>query len=149
QEGAAPDAGGHGLRPARPWSRRTGPRAGTWWNVVVSERAAVSSARTMAYAGSSCEGEYSSCGDVVITAGAVVGPVSPVPQPSARVPCGCGWRCVAEETFGTSCSPRTGGIFMDVPVWVWLATVGVILAMLAVDYVVHVRTPHAPSLREA
>src|SRR5690606_15349371 len=103
----------------------------------------------MAYAGSSCEGEYSSCGDVVITAGAVVGPVSPVPQPSARVPCGCGWRCVAEETFGTSCSPRTGGIFMDVPVWVWLATVGVILAMLAVDYVGHVRTPHAPSLREA
>ena len=38
---------------------------------------------------------------------------------------------------------------MDVPVWVWLVTVGVILAMLAVDYVGHVRTPHAPSLREA
>jgi len=38
---------------------------------------------------------------------------------------------------------------MDVPVWVWLVTVGVILVMLAVDYVGHVRTPHAPSLREA
>ncbi|MBD8077715.1 TerC family protein [Cellulosimicrobium arenosum] len=38
---------------------------------------------------------------------------------------------------------------MDVPVWVWLVTVGVIVAMLAVDYVGHVRTPHAPSLREA
>ena len=38
---------------------------------------------------------------------------------------------------------------MDVPVWAWLVTIGVILAMLAVDYVGHVRTPHAPSLREA
>ncbi|MCB7137392.1 TerC family protein [Cellulosimicrobium marinum] len=38
---------------------------------------------------------------------------------------------------------------MDVPVWVWAITVGAILAMLAVDYVGHVRTPHAPSLREA
>ncbi|MEU2200276.1 TerC family protein [Isoptericola sp. NPDC019482] len=38
---------------------------------------------------------------------------------------------------------------MDVPVWVWIVTVGVILAMLAVDYVGHVRTPHAPTLRES
>jgi tellurite resistance protein TerC len=38
---------------------------------------------------------------------------------------------------------------MNVPAWVWLVTVGVILVMLAVDYVGHVRTPHAPSLREA
>jgi len=38
---------------------------------------------------------------------------------------------------------------MDVPVWVWVVTVGVILAMLAVDYVGHVRTPHAPTLRES
>lgn len=38
---------------------------------------------------------------------------------------------------------------MDVPVWVWAITVGAIIAMLAVDYVGHVRTPHAPSLREA
>ncbi len=38
---------------------------------------------------------------------------------------------------------------MDVPVWVWIVTVAVILVMLAVDYVGHVRTPHAPSLRES
>jgi tellurite resistance protein TerC len=38
---------------------------------------------------------------------------------------------------------------MNVPVWVWAVTVVAILAMLAVDYVGHVRTPHAPSLREA
>jgi tellurite resistance protein TerC len=38
---------------------------------------------------------------------------------------------------------------MDVPVLVWVVTVVVILAMLAVDYIGHVRTPHAPSLREA
>jgi tellurite resistance protein TerC len=38
---------------------------------------------------------------------------------------------------------------MDVPFWVWALTVAVILAMLAVDLVGHVRTPHAPSLREA
>jgi tellurite resistance protein TerC len=38
---------------------------------------------------------------------------------------------------------------MDVPVWIWVVTVAVILAMLAVDYVGHVRTPHAPTLRES
>jgi tellurite resistance protein TerC len=38
---------------------------------------------------------------------------------------------------------------MNVPTWVWAVTVVAILAMLAVDYVGHVRTPHAPSLREA
>jgi tellurite resistance protein TerC len=38
---------------------------------------------------------------------------------------------------------------MYVPVWVWAVTVGVILAMLAVDYLGHVRTPHEPSLRES
>jgi len=36
-----------------------------------------------------------------------------------------------------------------VPVWVWIVTVAVILAMLAVDYLGHVRTPHAPTLRES
>src|SRR3954463_4818614 len=46
--------------------------------------------------------------------------------------------------------PETGGCsHMDVPFWVWALTVAVILAMLAVDLVGHVRTPHAPSLREA
>ncbi|MFD6178804.1 MULTISPECIES: TerC family protein [unclassified Isoptericola] len=38
---------------------------------------------------------------------------------------------------------------MNVPLWVWIVTVVVILAMLAVDYVGHVRTPHAPTLRES
>ncbi|WP_159794701.1 TerC family protein [Puerhibacterium puerhi] len=38
---------------------------------------------------------------------------------------------------------------MNVPVWVWVVTVAAIVAMLAVDYLGHVRTPHAPSLREA
>jgi len=38
---------------------------------------------------------------------------------------------------------------MDVPFWIWALTVGLIVAMLAVDLVGHVRTPHAPSLREA
>src|SRR3954465_9082281 len=46
--------------------------------------------------------------------------------------------------------PETGGCSrMDVPFWVWALTVAVILAMLAVDLVGHVRTPHAPTLREA
>src|ERR671929_1708682 len=38
---------------------------------------------------------------------------------------------------------------MDVPFWVWALTVGAIVAMLVFDLVGHVRTPHAPSLREA
>src|SRR3954465_9312575 len=38
---------------------------------------------------------------------------------------------------------------MDVPFWVWAITVAAILAMLVFDFVGHVRTPHAPSLREA
>jgi len=38
---------------------------------------------------------------------------------------------------------------MDVPFWVWALTVGAIAVMLVVDLVGHVRTPHAPTLREA
>jgi tellurite resistance protein TerC len=38
---------------------------------------------------------------------------------------------------------------MDVPVWVWAATVAVVVGMLVVDFVGHVRTPHAPTLRES
>jgi tellurite resistance protein TerC len=38
---------------------------------------------------------------------------------------------------------------MDVAPWVWIVTVVIILAMLAVDYVGHVRTPHAPTLKES
>jgi tellurite resistance protein TerC len=42
----------------------------------------------------------------------------------------------------------TGGVFMQVPFWVWLAVVGVILAMLAVDLVAH-RRAHVIEVREA
>jgi len=38
---------------------------------------------------------------------------------------------------------------MDVPFWVWAVTVGVIVAMLVFDLIGHVRTPHAPTLRES
>ncbi|MGY2001895.1 TerC family protein [Blastococcus sp. SYSU DS1024] len=38
---------------------------------------------------------------------------------------------------------------MDVPFWVWALTVTAIVAMLAFDFFGHVRTPHAPTLRES
>ncbi len=38
---------------------------------------------------------------------------------------------------------------MVVPGWVWALTVAVIVVMLVVDYLGHVRSPHAPSLSEA
>ncbi|RBY86721.1 TerC family protein [Blastococcus sp. TBT05-19] len=38
---------------------------------------------------------------------------------------------------------------MDVPFWVWALTVGAILVMIAFDFFGHVRTPHAPTLRES
>ncbi|WP_418276968.1 TerC family protein [Isoptericola jiangsuensis] len=38
---------------------------------------------------------------------------------------------------------------MDVAPWIWIVTIVVIVAMLAVDYVGHVRTPHAPTLKES
>ncbi len=38
---------------------------------------------------------------------------------------------------------------MNVPLWVWVVTVVAILAMLAIDYVGHVRSPHEPTLRES
>jgi tellurite resistance protein TerC len=38
---------------------------------------------------------------------------------------------------------------MDVPLWIWAITAAVVVGMLAVDFVGHARTPHAPSLREA
>jgi tellurite resistance protein TerC len=38
---------------------------------------------------------------------------------------------------------------MDVPFWVWAVTIGAIVGMLLFDFVGHVRTPHAPSLRES
>ncbi|MCW2507745.1 MAG: Membrane protein TerC, involved in tellurium resistance [Modestobacter sp.] len=38
---------------------------------------------------------------------------------------------------------------MDVPFWVWAITVAGIIGMLVFDFIGHVRTPHAPTLREA
>lgn len=38
---------------------------------------------------------------------------------------------------------------MDVSALIWIVTVGVIIAMLAIDFVGHVKTPHAPTLKEA
>jgi tellurite resistance protein TerC len=38
---------------------------------------------------------------------------------------------------------------LDVPSWVWAVTVAAIIGMLVFDFVGHVRTPHAPSMREA
>jgi TerC family integral membrane protein len=38
---------------------------------------------------------------------------------------------------------------MDVPFWIWAVTVGAIVGMLVLDFVGHVRTPHAPTLRES
>ena len=38
---------------------------------------------------------------------------------------------------------------MAVPVWVWAITVAVVVGLLAVDFLGHVRTPHAPTLRES
>ena len=38
---------------------------------------------------------------------------------------------------------------MDVPTWVWAATIAAILAMLVFDFYGHVRKPHSPSLKES
>src|SRR3712207_9596413 len=38
---------------------------------------------------------------------------------------------------------------MDVPLWVWGITVAAIVAMIVFDFVGHVRTPHAPTMRES
>lgn len=38
---------------------------------------------------------------------------------------------------------------MTVPLWIWLATIAAILALLAFDYFFHIRTAHVPRLKEA
>src|SRR3954447_10854040 len=38
---------------------------------------------------------------------------------------------------------------MDVPFFVWAVTIALIVGMLIFDFVGHVRTPHAPTLRES
>ena len=44
---------------------------------------------------------------------------------------------------------RTGGMPVDVHALGWLALAAIILAMITIDIVGHVRTPHEPTLREA
>src|SRR5215208_5342066 len=38
---------------------------------------------------------------------------------------------------------------MDVPFFVWALTIAAIVGLLVFDFVGHVRTPHAPTLRES
>ena len=38
---------------------------------------------------------------------------------------------------------------MDVPMWVWLATVALIVGLFFFDFYAHLRTPHEPTLKEA
>lgn len=38
---------------------------------------------------------------------------------------------------------------MDVPLWVWGITLAAIVGMIVYDFIGHVRTPHAPTIREA
>ncbi|MBD8505428.1 TerC family protein [Hoyosella sp. G463] len=38
---------------------------------------------------------------------------------------------------------------MNVPLWIWLATIAVIAALFVFDFYAHVKTPHAPTLRES
>jgi tellurite resistance protein TerC len=38
---------------------------------------------------------------------------------------------------------------MNVPLWVWLATVAAVIGMLVFDFVGHARDPHEPTLRES
>ncbi|MBE1533414.1 TerC family protein [Actinomadura algeriensis] len=45
----------------------------------------------------------------------------------------------AQETIG----------MVDIPTWAWIATIGLILALFALDFVVAVRKPHAVHIREA
>lgn len=38
---------------------------------------------------------------------------------------------------------------MNVPLWVWAATIAAIVALLVFDFYAHVKTPHAPSMKES
>lgn len=38
---------------------------------------------------------------------------------------------------------------MQVPIWIWLATIAGIVALLALSFFTHMRTPHDPSLKES
>jgi tellurite resistance protein TerC len=55
----------------------------------------------------------------------------------------------AGETSGTDSCQLPEVWAVDVPFWVWALTIAAIVGMLIFDFVGHVRTPHAPSLRES
>src|SRR5918994_4380692 len=51
---------------------------------------------------------------------------------------------------GASCAAESPEVSaLDVPFWVWALTIAAIVGMLVFDFVGHVRTPHAPTLRES
>lgn len=54
----------------------------------------------------------------------------------------------AGETFGISSTPEVSRP-VSVPFWVWALTIVGIIGMLVFDFFAHVRTPHAPSLKES
>ena len=55
------------------------------------------------------------------------------------------------ETSGTDSLPVAGGLssVWMFPFWIWAVTIVAIVGMLVFDFVGHVRTPHAPTLRES
>jgi tellurite resistance protein TerC len=61
-----------------------------------------------------------------------------------------GVEAAAGETSGTDTTASSPEVFcMDVPFWVWAVTIAAIVGMLVFDFIGHVRTPHAPTLRES
>src|SRR3954452_3056278 len=86
----------------------------------------------------------------------VEGSIPPAAESSSRSPRGFRLRRSPSTTRRRERPPVTDACQspevchrMDVPFWIWALTVGLIVAMLAFDLVGHVRTPHAPTLREA
>src|SRR5690554_1440887 len=59
------------------------------------------------------------------------------------------WRPIARRTLCPRTDQPVGGSRMDVSPVTWTLTVVGILALLAFDYVFHVRKAHAPTLKEA
>src|SRR5690625_8052739 len=45
--------------------------------------------------------------------------------------------------------PRPRGSNVQVPLWIWLATVAGVIALLALSFFTHIRNAHEPTVREA
>jgi tellurite resistance protein TerC len=54
-----------------------------------------------------------------------------------------------EETSGSLYIPIPEDHPVHVPLWVWAITIAFIIGLLVFDFFTHVRTPHAPTLRES